>query len=1088
MRKFLALIMTSIIVIGTLSPVVFSLDSKDSSLIKISKQNVFAEADSIVFSNLTAKLDKRTGGLFGNIDRDVVVFSFTVNFVKNDNTTDPVLDRNNDMYVALLESTTPNPNLENFVRSDWTTISYENDFVQESGYNIKYNTPINIQETIPVNLSNFSTDKLYAVVVTENETDLGTRDLNGNNFWYDLATFNYDSVNQQIVVQNNITNADGSDPAASAGLECSVWKDGVGDAFFCAIVKIIIYLVNFIPNAIATFSGLLSDFLLKLAINPKIYGVSYEEGAGSFIYGGWKIIRDISNILFIFALFIAAFMLILNKTDIGKTRFDPQKVVVRVIIMALLVNFSLFFCRMIVQTADVFSNILYNQITNTSENKDGAIEQILEKNDIRSASFAIITLVQPQKLFVSAGINTKTPGSYVSYLAVGFLTFFMYLIFISIFVSMSLLWIGRIAGLWLGMILSPIAFVSWSIPFIENNEYIGFEKWLKNFVQLAFMTPIYIFFVYLTAFMLNIPGIKNIYNMTSVSTTDWMVNVLMMLMSTMLPLLIAMFILMQGKKIAYDLSGKIGEMAGKLSGTVSGLALGAATGGSALLARQTLGRAGAALAEKTSEKTGTFGKGLNTFGKKLSTSTYDVRNNKTMMDGFSKATGAAGEKIDLGTKGLQKEGGFAASGGFRQMTQDRRERIQDEEARKREAEALERVNNPQSIENVRLRNAERRKKQAEERKKAEEARIAEEANSAVIDDKGIASLESKTNNSIAENQKELDKVNARVTGKTAMSDNDVEKAKERQKEIEQKMKENKEKLKDVTISTADKNVIKAEQKTLEQEKKDLMSKQKENDSIKKDLAKKEDLENKQAGLQQKLNVIRGSKGKTADQLKHESEIAKLEAQNSNEYKELAKADKEINDRNQEINKLDKEAKELQKEGKVAEASALRDKIKDLRKKNADSKNSGDHKKAKDAFDKKFGNIKALEDTAKDVVKDYTKEQDGRLTDLNTEITNAEIEFKQATYVVQQRRKQILGAHAQALDNATRRNQDLTGNISIDFNQINRVLPNVLRRDFGTANLSEIIGTVSGGRIMGGSVGNTNVNSATNIRTRARTGR
>ena len=361
------------------------------------------------------------------------------------------------------------------------------------------------------------------------------------------------AIQQQLQQQNadaaqkaldDINSAAGD--SSEAGFRC--WYN-----FRCQITVILVDLLTFIPNFIAIVTGITADFMLKISINPATYGLP-GSGIESGIRDAWKIVRDFSNILFIFALFVAAFSLILNKNFMG---FEPKKTVVRVIIMALLVNFSLLFCRIIIQTADLFSNIFYNKIgtTDYSNSRNTTVKTVAQLYDslkIKSISLPLIDQSDPQNLFTDAGITQNMPGSFTAYLMVGFLIFFVLLIFIWTFASMLFIFLGRILGLWIGMILSPIAFVSWSIPFIEKDDLIGFENWLKNFIQLAFMTPIYLFFIYIVVTILNIKGFADLTNTgDAIQNGGWIFNVIRIALSVLIPLLLSCFLLIQGKKITF---------------------------------------------------------------------------------------------------------------------------------------------------------------------------------------------------------------------------------------------------------------------------------------------------------------------------------------------------------------------------------------------------------------------------------------------------------------------------------------------------------------------------------------------------------
>jgi hypothetical protein len=943
---------------------------------------------------------------------------------------------------------------------------------------------------------------------------------------------------QPTITQQDVDAANAANNAQNAGsnggnsvsnsIECSFLD------LACNIFKLIINFILFIPIAILTISGLFMDVSMSIAINPYMYGAgnaTLETGLRT----AWAIVRDFSNIGFIFALFVIAFNLILNKTFLN---FDPKKGVVRVIIMALLVNFSFLFSRLIIQTADIFSNVLYNKITSEQTSGDinlsnlGNTASLISATGYKSPSLSITSKINPQTLLMDSGfVDTgnsvttvataaalggayggiqgglwgagfgaatgaylfqfKTASFYVSYGLLAVMIFFICLTLIYVFIKSALLFLGRVFGLWLSIIISPIAFVSWSIPFLEKDKNVGFENWVTNLAKLAFMTPLFLFFIYLTVKILNLGNALIPLQIQDSQDTSLIPSLLRVL----LPLVGATFILMRGMKLATDMSGVIGEMVGKMSGAVTGLALGAATGGAGFMARQTLGRGASALATSTAGSTGMVGKGINRMSKAVGASTFDVRNNKFAMDKFGKLTGAAGEKIDLGTRNLQKEGGYLASGGINQILADRKDRIADEQASAAEAAAKAAAENPQSRENIAKRNAERAVAANKKAKEAEEARIAMAAENTPIDN---TKDQKDTNDAITANNARMTAIDTELAGKKEMTatelannqsqkdkaEKDIAAADAKSADLEAKLAANAARRAPAgfgSVPDAERAAIAKEKADLEKEKidnenqkiilqKDLAdttAKEKEHNDVQTLKAEKDKLNNDNNGLATKLVSLKNVNGKIPAQLKHDAAVAKLKAQDSPEGKVLAALDIELSEKNKEINELDKKAKELEKEGKVGEATDLKDKIKNLRqemkesregKKDKDGKliSKGKHQLAKEAFDAANGDIKEMEDAAKNATKTAISNGSARLTAITTEANKLQVDLLNANYAAQTKRKEILSAHANELD--TR----------------------------GTSSISNTLGVITGGVV--GTVRGAGQNAATNVRNSARTGK
>jgi hypothetical protein len=413
---------------------------------------------------------------------------------------------------------------------------------------------------------------------------------------------------QPVYAQSTTTNATTTAAAASADkLEC-------GFNVLCAIVTGYVAFVQFLPHLFAQISGMLLDWVVWKNLQSDTW--TSQDSVDSFVVKGWKLVRDFSNLFFIFALFMVAFSLILN--GIGTDQqplfgLDPKRTIAQVILMALLINFSFFMCRVIIDITNLAGNIFYNKITVVDNGGTNTQQSTTDSNgkinmgttaefysnfaNIRSVSLGILAKVNPQKLILQGGDIQGVQhtaafgkiswyeydmGVYVLLLFVSTITGIFNIFLIYLFLSSAIFLISRIYGLFFLIILSPIAFISTAIPGLQSKEYFGFDDWFKQLTGLAFCMPIYLFFMYLAIFFLGV-GEKITYDEGYVA-----------LATIILIKLISMgAVLIFGKKISKDLSGKFGAMAtNAVTGIVTGAAMvaGAAMTGGASAALSMSGR------------------------------------------------------------------------------------------------------------------------------------------------------------------------------------------------------------------------------------------------------------------------------------------------------------------------------------------------------------------------------------------------------------------------------------------------------------------------------------------------------------------
>ncbi len=218
-----------------------------------------------------------------------------------------------------------------------------------------------------------------------------------------------------------------------------------------------------------------SGLLLNLAITKYVVGfgaVFESSGLGYSVNTLWATVRDIFNLTFIFGLVYIGFKMIFNSGD-----SNAKRMLGSLILAALLVNFSLFITKFIID----FSNIAAAQFAQAF-NAGGA------------GTYAVSDGFM--KLFGLSGIwNTGSSlpalegGASYAYI---FGTLFLYLIASFVFTAGGLLLIIRFVVLNIYMILSPLMFLGLVFPGLQS---ISSSYW-NGFLGRAFFAPAYILMLY----------------------------------------------------------------------------------------------------------------------------------------------------------------------------------------------------------------------------------------------------------------------------------------------------------------------------------------------------------------------------------------------------------------------------------------------------------------------------------------------------------------------------------------------------------------------------------------------------------------
>jgi hypothetical protein len=356
------------------------------------------------------------------------------------------------------------------------------------------------------------------------------------------------------------------------------YNQGGGESFNCGIGGIfggnlggcilqVLYYLWQGTALVATLAGSFLDFFVYYSTDSASY-------VNTFVSQGWGAVRDIANIFFIIALLYVAI-----KTILGLNVTDNKRLVGAVIIIALIINFSLFTTKVVIDTSNILAKVFYNNITSTDTKGAVATGGGGEK----SISVGLVDKFNPQDIVMHA-YNTGLGLGYAIFIILLLMAITLYTAYI--FFSVAILFAARVVSLWIAMIFSPLAFISYALPF-EIPEF-GHKEWWDNLLKNAFLAPIFVFMLYIIVLFAKF--LTTIVQYTSDPSLSDATSTMRRLMTITIPFIILMLLLRMAKEIAVKYSGKMGEAISKAGAMVGGVALGAATGGAALLGSSTVGK------------------------------------------------------------------------------------------------------------------------------------------------------------------------------------------------------------------------------------------------------------------------------------------------------------------------------------------------------------------------------------------------------------------------------------------------------------------------------------------------------------------
>lgn len=437
---------------------------------------------------------------------------------------------------------------------------------------------------------------------------------------------------QQVAANNatgeNLTEEQKQERALLSRLHCGISITEAGeDNLVDCIPKFVYYAIYKPSSYLLSGSGYILDVMLTLSIDSQFVNQT-------FVADSWTVVRDFSNMLFIFILLYVGVQTILGMGDWRKT-------VLMVIVMALLINFSLFFTKVVIDAGNVLAVGIYSSMsTPKSPDKQNIISGGVPE---RSISGSMAGAFAPQKFLKVSGDVMALDATIVFIIATIVSLFAAY-----VFFKAALVFVGRLIAFWFLMIVSPFAFISLALPGKANK----FQGWVDLLLAQAFVAPVFLFMVYMIMKVISsgngiLEGMIKQPTATASFTFD----------KVLAPVIVATLIIIALQKAleyAESMAGDFGKLGSGIMGSMMGIAAGAATGGAAFVGRNVVGGYAAhKLASGELEE----GSAKYRAAQLATRASFDVRNlageksifGKTVGGAISKGGGALGVNVGKGS-------------------------------------------------------------------------------------------------------------------------------------------------------------------------------------------------------------------------------------------------------------------------------------------------------------------------------------------------------------------------------------------------------------------------------------------------------
>lgn len=259
--------------------------------------------------------------------------------------------------------------------------------------------------------------------------------------------------------------------------DCKSLSDLLSTNLFVCVAKGASWVILWVAAKFVFLAGVLFDFAIKISI----YNVSQYFGSGGGVELVWGTIRDLGNIIFIFFLLWISIQTILGLDN-------AKKYLANIIITALLVNFSLFFTKVIIDTSNIIALQFYSGVVDPN----CASQSYFEKLD-GCVSDKLVSATGLATVFSEGKSSQPVEINFTNIILVGIFGTIFYLIVAFMLMQAAFMFIARTVALVLLAAISPLAFVLSIVP--KTKKYA--DDWWKAVIDQALVAPIFLLFLWL---------------------------------------------------------------------------------------------------------------------------------------------------------------------------------------------------------------------------------------------------------------------------------------------------------------------------------------------------------------------------------------------------------------------------------------------------------------------------------------------------------------------------------------------------------------------------------------------------------------
>jgi hypothetical protein len=273
-----------------------------------------------------------------------------------------------------------------------------------------------------------------------------------------------------------------------------------GDMLMLFIAQISMSIAMFLMQMTIAFLGLVMKLMLYNGFSTS-----------PVVAAGWSVVRDSVNMFYVIILIGIAV-----GTIFGTSRFKWNQVLPRLLIFAIVINFSKTLCALMIDFGQVIMLTFAN-----------AVRQVAAGNFIQTLGLDKIITLSREQINVSVDVNSGERGiEAFDLMAAGMAAVFMMVMVLATVVALLFVLLYRMVMLWVLIVVAPLAWFGGSLKnsgtSVVSQGPTVYNKWWGKFTCAVAIGPIVTFFLWLS---LSVAGSGNIAAMEGFATTGTEENV-----------------------------------------------------------------------------------------------------------------------------------------------------------------------------------------------------------------------------------------------------------------------------------------------------------------------------------------------------------------------------------------------------------------------------------------------------------------------------------------------------------------------------------------------------------------------------------